>query len=59
MASQSIESLQAEVNRLQSELNAVHHDEGEMIYIGEYICRRLVQLGVTVCESDSYEDSWD
>jgi hypothetical protein len=46
--SDSVASLQAEVNRLQTELSAVHHDDGEMIYIGEYICRRLIQLGVTV-----------
>lgn len=45
---EAVSELQAEVNRLQHELSAVHQDEGDLIYVGQYICERLVQLGVTV-----------
>jgi hypothetical protein len=44
----AIASLQAEVNRLQAELSASQQDQGEMIFVGEYLCQRLIQLGVTV-----------
>jgi len=44
---EAVSELQAEVNRLQHELSAVHQDEGDLIYVGQYLCERLVQLGVT------------
>lgn len=43
-----IESLQAEVKRLQSELQTLDVG-GEKITISEYLLKRLEQLGVKVC----------
>jgi hypothetical protein len=37
MSQDSIASLQAEVSRLQSELSAVHQEEGELIFVGQYL----------------------
>ncbi|ESK94985.1 pyruvate decarboxylase [Moniliophthora roreri MCA 2997] len=48
MATTSAESLQAEVNRLRLELQALKVEDGsEQIYIGDYLLKRLAQLGVT------------
>ncbi|KAK1221026.1 hypothetical protein PQX77_016176 [Marasmius sp. AFHP31] len=44
----SPEALQAEVNRLKLELNALQvEDRSEQIFIGDYLLARLEQLGVT------------
>jgi hypothetical protein len=48
MSQEQIAALQAEVNRLKTDLAASKQDEGELIYVGQYLIERLVQLGVTV-----------
>jgi pyruvate decarboxylase len=49
MTDKSVASLQTEVNRLRTELDSASQDSGEPIYVGEYLLKRLEQLGVTVC----------
>ena len=49
MSSEEIHRLKQEVNTLQQQ--AVGANAGEPIYIGEYLLRRLEQLGVTVCST--------
>lgn len=44
----AIGSLLGEVQDPQGQLNSSHNEAAEDIYIGQYICDRLVQLGVTV-----------
>jgi hypothetical protein len=49
MTDKPVVALQAEVKRLQTELSAAStQDQGEMIYVGEYLLKRLAQLGVHV-----------
>jgi hypothetical protein len=48
MSQEQIAALQAEVNQLKTDLAASKQDEGELIYVGQYLIERLVQLGVTV-----------
>ena len=48
MSNQSVAALQTEVDRLRTELQASHQDGGEMIYVGDYLLKRLAELGVTV-----------
>ena len=49
MASQSTAALEAEIHRLQHELNTLKQDQGsETITVGNYLLARLEQLGVKV-----------
>jgi len=46
MSEKPILALQAEIKRLQNELEASHQSGGEEIYVGQYLLKRLAQLGV-------------
>ena len=52
MSQQYVSSLEAEVARLQAEIQALHVSE-EQITIADYLLKRLEQLGVKVCSSCS------
>lgn len=55
MSTQTSAALQAEINRLQLEVQSLKAEQGsELISVGNYLLARLAQLGVTVSMSSAH-----